>query len=211
MGLDAVGEEVNVDELGDIDTEEDNNDGEEEFEANYEVDDENDDEDLAGNPALQNEADAIVSQHPFSVPSFMRILDLEAMHALEFPEYANMGEGNVATEVGYFRIEQEYNKNYQRLKEQEFATKRVDESFRRAGNIVVNRFDMRNEMFEVERLSCRHVLACCTNQHLDWQVYVHDMYKISEICKIYRDEFVPMGDPSMWARYEGAKMIAIGH
>ncbi|XP_016199295.1 uncharacterized protein LOC107640271 [Arachis ipaensis] len=171
--------------------------------------------------------------------------------------------------TGYFRIEQEYNKNYQRLKEQgevyflsakrivpvtavvrytfyrlnelftqksadahervrngftysEFATKRVDESFRRAGNIVVNRFDMRNEMFEVrkmqdgsiytvERLSCRHVLACCTNQHLDWQVYVHDMYKISEICKIYRDEFVPMGDPSMWARYEGAKMIAIGH
>ncbi|XP_072087150.1 uncharacterized protein [Arachis hypogaea] len=70
----------------------------------------------------------------------------------------------------------------------EFATKRVEESFRRAGNIVVNWFDRHNEVFEVremqdgtiytvylaqrhcdcghfqvERLSCRHVLACCTN------------------------------------------------
>ncbi|XP_015938259.1 uncharacterized protein LOC107494056 [Arachis duranensis] len=115
----------------------------------------------------------------------------------------------------------------------EFATKRVEESFRRAGNIVVNRFDRRNEMFEVremqdgsihtvnlaqrhcdcghfqvERLPCRHVLACCANQRLDWQIYVHDVYKMSEICKVYRGEFVPMGDPSTWAPYEGAKVIA---
>ncbi|RYQ85726.1 hypothetical protein Ahy_B10g105314 isoform A [Arachis hypogaea] len=33
-----------------------------------------------------------------------------------------------------------------------FATKRVEESFRRAGNIVVNRFDRRNEMFEVRKM-----------------------------------------------------------
>ncbi|XP_025661860.1 uncharacterized protein [Arachis hypogaea] len=70
----------------------------------------------------------------------------------------------------------------------EFATKRVEKNFRRAGNIVVNRFDRCNEMFEVrkmqdgtiytanlaqrhcdcghfqvERLPCRHVLACCAN------------------------------------------------
>ncbi|RYR39275.1 hypothetical protein Ahy_A09g044784 [Arachis hypogaea] len=89
-GLGAVGEEVNVNELGDIEWEEDNNDSEEDFEANYEVDDENDDGDLVGNPEVQNEVNAIVSQHPFDVPSFMRTLDLEAMHALEFPEYANM-------------------------------------------------------------------------------------------------------------------------
>ncbi|XP_052107437.1 uncharacterized protein LOC127740493 [Arachis duranensis] len=104
----TVGEEVNVDELGDIDWEEDNNDSEEEFEANYEVDDENDDEDLAGNPAMQNEANAVVSQHPFGVPSFMRTLDLEAMHAPEFPEYANMGEGNVAMEDGEFSVGMEF-------------------------------------------------------------------------------------------------------
>ncbi|RYQ88263.1 hypothetical protein Ahy_B09g095558 isoform B [Arachis hypogaea] len=104
----TVGDEVNVDELGDIDWEEENNDSEEEFEANYEVDDENDDGDLAGNPAVQNEADAIVSQHPFGVPSFMRTLDLEAMHAPEFPEYANTGEGNVAAENGEFSVGMEF-------------------------------------------------------------------------------------------------------
>ncbi|RYR20964.1 hypothetical protein Ahy_B03g066192 [Arachis hypogaea] len=55
----AVGEEVNVDELGNIDWEEDNNDSEEEFEANYKIDDENDNGDLIDNLAVQNEADAI--------------------------------------------------------------------------------------------------------------------------------------------------------
>nr|XP_025669190.1 protein FAR1-RELATED SEQUENCE 5-like [Arachis hypogaea] len=58
--MDAVGDDVNVDQLGDIDWEEDNNDSEKEVEANYKVDDENDDRDLAGNPAAQNEAHAIV-------------------------------------------------------------------------------------------------------------------------------------------------------
>ncbi|XP_057729998.1 uncharacterized protein LOC130945284 [Arachis stenosperma] len=88
-GTSMVDDEINFDELGDIDWEEDNNDSEDEFEANYEVDDENDDGDLAGNPAVQDEANAIVSLHPFGVPSFMRTLDLEAMHAPEFSEYAN--------------------------------------------------------------------------------------------------------------------------
>nr|XP_025627852.1 uncharacterized protein LOC112720974 [Arachis hypogaea] len=108
LGSGTVGEEVNVDELGDIDWEEDNNDSEEEFEANYEVDDENDDGDLAGNPDVQNEANAIARQHPFGVPSFMRTLDLEAMHAPEFPEYANTGEGNAATEDGEFSVGMEF-------------------------------------------------------------------------------------------------------
>ncbi|XP_057730529.1 uncharacterized protein LOC130945850 [Arachis stenosperma] len=62
--------------------------------------------------------------------------------------------------------------------------------------------------FQVERLPCRHMLACCANQRLNWQVYVHDVYKMSEIRKVYRGEFVPMGDPSTWDRYEGAKVIA---
>nr|XP_025635766.1 uncharacterized protein LOC112729835 [Arachis hypogaea] len=107
--LGPVGEEVNIDEVRDIDWEEDNNnDSEEEFEANYEVDDENDDGDLAGNPAVQNEANAIVSQHPFGVSSFMRTLDLETMHAPEFPEYANTGEGNTEAEDGEFRVGMEF-------------------------------------------------------------------------------------------------------
>ncbi|RYR55582.1 hypothetical protein Ahy_A06g030772 [Arachis hypogaea] len=270
--MDAVGDDVNVDVV-ELDWGEDNNDSEEEFEANYEVDDENDDGDLAGNLAAHDEAHAIVSQHPFGVPSFMRTLDLEAMRApynyylfyLPCPTGCGLhviGGGNAAAEDGEFSVgmefgsresmifaiksytiyrrvdytvyesepqtfyakckgygawcdwliraslirkkgcweirryngkhtctmgtisqdhaktEKEYNNNYQRLKER--------------GNIVVNRFDRRNEMFEVhemqdgsiytvnlvqrhcdcghfqvERLPCRHVLACCTNQRLD--------------------------------------------
>ncbi|RYR61909.1 hypothetical protein Ahy_A04g019159 [Arachis hypogaea] len=369
--------------------EEDNDDSEKEFEANYKVDDENDDRDLAANPAMPNEAHAVINQQPFGVPSFMQTLDLEAMHAPEFPEYANMGEGNVAAEclirkkacweirryngkhtctmgmishdhtkldsdtivdairtlveadslinvksiiaklqsrfnytINYYkawlakqkyvvkvfggwevsyqtlpvwlkamtakipRTEQEYNKNYQRLRERgeaytqwcdeigvqrwvlafdrghrwghmtanlvecinsvlkgarnlpvtaivrstfyrlnelvtrksteahehvrngftysEFATKRVEESFRRAGNVVVNRFDRRNEMFEVREMQDGSIHTVnLVQRHCD---YGH--FQMSEICKVYRGEFVPMGDPSTWAPYEGAKVIA---
>ncbi|RYR69652.1 hypothetical protein Ahy_A03g016207 isoform A [Arachis hypogaea] len=105
-GSGAIGEEVNIDELGDIDWEEENNDSEEEFEANYELNDENDDGDLAGNPEVQNEVNAIISQHPLGVPSFMRTLDLEAMHDPEFPEYANTG--NAAMEDGEFSVGMEF-------------------------------------------------------------------------------------------------------
>ncbi|XP_016186200.1 uncharacterized protein LOC107627905 [Arachis ipaensis] len=107
-GVDEFDEEVNINEFGDIGWEEDNDDSEEEFEANYEVDDENDDGDLAGNPAVPNEAHAVISQQPFGVPSFMRTLDLEAMHAPEFSEYANMGEGNAAAEDGEFSVGMEF-------------------------------------------------------------------------------------------------------
>nr|XP_025607674.1 uncharacterized protein LOC112701090 [Arachis hypogaea] len=107
-GVDEFDEEDNINEFGDIGWEEDNDDSEEEFEANYEVDDENDDGDLAGNPAVPNEAHAVISQQPFGVPSFMWTLDLEAMHAPEFPEYANMGEGNAAAEDGEFSVGMEF-------------------------------------------------------------------------------------------------------
>ncbi|XP_057761939.1 uncharacterized protein LOC130982095 [Arachis stenosperma] len=85
-----------------------NNDSEEEFEANNEVDDKNDDRDLTGNPAVQNEANAIVSEHSFGVPFFMRTLDLEAIHAPEFSEYANTGEGNAVAEDGEFSVGMEF-------------------------------------------------------------------------------------------------------
>ncbi|XP_016200064.1 uncharacterized protein LOC107641068 [Arachis ipaensis] len=114
----------------------------------------------------------------------------------------------------------------------EFATRRVKENLHRAGNIVVNRFDRHNEVFEVhemdngsiftvnlaqrvcdcghfqvERLPCRHVLACCANQRLDWQVYVNDVYKMSEIRKVYSAKFAPLGDPDTWPKYKGPKVI----
>ncbi|RYQ92036.1 hypothetical protein Ahy_B09g098136 [Arachis hypogaea] len=79
------------------------------------------------------------------------------------------------------------------------------------------------EHFQVERLpcrhtcphnhtctsvhACRHVIACCANQHLDWQLYVNDVYKMTEVCKVYRFEFVPIGDLETWPTYSGPTLI----
>ncbi|XP_072069298.1 uncharacterized protein [Arachis hypogaea] len=99
--------------------------------------------------------------------------------------------------------------------------------------IVVHRFDRQNEVFgvhemtsrkvlvvdlerrtcdcghfQVERLPCRHVIACCANQHFDWQLYVHDVYKMIEVRKVYRFEITPLGDPETWPAYEGPTLVA---
>ncbi|XP_057720335.1 uncharacterized protein LOC130934823 [Arachis stenosperma] len=114
-----------------------------------------------------------------------------------------------------------------------FAQQRIEASMQQAGNIVVHLFDRRNEVFEVremttkkvlvvdlarrrcdcghfqvERIPCRHVIACCANQHLDWQLYVHDMYKMTEVRKVYRFEFTPLGDRDTWPAYEGPTLVA---
>ncbi|RYR69706.1 hypothetical protein Ahy_A03g016257 [Arachis hypogaea] len=162
--MDSVGDDVNVDEIKDIDWEKDNNDSEEEFEANCEVDEENEDGDLAGNPAVQIEANSIVSQHPFGVTSFMRTLDFEAMHAPEFPEYANIGEGNTAVEDGKFSVGMKFGsresvifaiKSYTISRGVDYTVYESEPQIFYAkckGNIVVNRFDRRNEMFEVREM-----------------------------------------------------------
>ncbi|XP_015953842.1 uncharacterized protein LOC107478216 [Arachis duranensis] len=114
-----------------------------------------------------------------------------------------------------------------------FAQQRIEASMQHAGNIVVHRFDRQNEVFEVremttgkvlvvdlarrtcdcghfqvERIPCRHVIACCANQRLDWQLYVHDVYKMTEVRKVYKFEFTPLGDPDTWPAYEGPTLVA---
>ncbi|QHO47836.1 uncharacterized protein DS421_1g00640 [Arachis hypogaea] len=69
-----------------------NNDSEEEFEAMYEAGDEDEDKDGDGGGETVRETIVVspaVSQ-PMDVPHSMRSLDLDAMHAPEFPEYANI-------------------------------------------------------------------------------------------------------------------------
>ncbi|RYR27735.1 hypothetical protein Ahy_B01g051773 [Arachis hypogaea] len=200
-GSGAVGEEVNVDELGDIDWEEDNNDSEEEFEANYEVDDENDDGDLEGNPEVQNEANAIVRQHPFGVPSFMRTLDLKAMHDPKFPEYANTGEGNAAAEDGEFSVGIEFIGSKESVIsaiKSYTISKGVDYTvYESEPQTFYAKCKGRNEMFEVREMQ-------------DGTIYTVNLAQRHCDCghfQVYRGEFVPMGDPSTWDRYEGAKVI----
>ncbi|RYQ88674.1 hypothetical protein Ahy_B09g095730 isoform B [Arachis hypogaea] len=61
--------------------------------------------------------------------------------------------------------------------------------------------------FQVEQLPCRHVIACCANQRLDWQLYVHDVYKITEVRKIYRFDFTPLGNPETWPTYQEPTLL----
>ncbi|RYR46998.1 hypothetical protein Ahy_A07g032893 [Arachis hypogaea] len=85
----------------------------------------------------------------------------------------------------------------------EIVTSKLHANQLASGNIQVSCFDRQNEVFEVrempsglefavdlrslrcdcgefqvDRIPCRHVFACCANQRLDWRLYVHDVYKI---------------------------------
>ncbi|RYQ87903.1 hypothetical protein Ahy_B09g095438 isoform F [Arachis hypogaea] len=114
----------------------------------------------------------------------------------------------------------------------EFVITKLQAYQRAAGNIQVNCLDMQNEIFEVreipigveyrvnlrqcrcdcgdfqvDRIPCLHVFATCANQHLDWQVYVNEVYRLDEIRKVYRARFRPLGDPTTWPVYQGPRMI----
>ncbi|XP_020989529.1 uncharacterized protein LOC110276761 [Arachis duranensis] len=83
-----------------------NSDSEEDFEATYEAGNEDEDGDVGVEATAEN-----VVVHPSSsqlmyVPPFMCELDLNAMHAPEFPKYANIGVAN--HEIGEFWIGMEY-------------------------------------------------------------------------------------------------------
>ncbi|XP_016195870.1 uncharacterized protein LOC107636914 [Arachis ipaensis] len=103
---------------------------------------------------------------------------------------------------------------------------------RAVGNIQVSYFDRQNEVFEVrkcpsgleyavdlrrqrcdcgefqvDRISCRHVFACCANQRLDWQLYVHDVYKMDQVRRVYRTRFRPLENPTTWPVYHGPRFV----
>ncbi|RYQ89461.1 hypothetical protein Ahy_B09g096091 isoform B [Arachis hypogaea] len=60
---------------------------------------------------------------------------------------------------------------------------------------------------QVDRIPCRHVFACCANQRLDWQLYVHDVYKMDQVRRVYRARFRPLGNPSTWPAYTGPRFV----
>ncbi|RYR54314.1 hypothetical protein Ahy_A06g029570 [Arachis hypogaea] len=77
-----------------IEGEEYDSDSEEEFESNYEAvapEGEEDQGDGVVAPNVGDVANALANEDPFEEPSFMRVLDLEAMHAPKFPEYMSAG------------------------------------------------------------------------------------------------------------------------
>ncbi|XP_072076712.1 uncharacterized protein [Arachis hypogaea] len=82
-----------------IELEDYNSESEDEFESNYEIIGQGEDKEEAGgamNADVAEVANALANPHPFQEPSFMRSLDLEAMHAPEFPQYMNAAPAVVA-------------------------------------------------------------------------------------------------------------------
>ncbi|RYR40151.1 hypothetical protein Ahy_A09g045834 isoform A [Arachis hypogaea] len=77
------------------------------FKATYEVGDEDEDGDVGVEIAAENVVVHPSSSQPINVPPFMRELDLDAMHAPEFLEYANIGVADL--EDRKFHIGMEYN------------------------------------------------------------------------------------------------------
>ncbi|RYQ98787.1 hypothetical protein Ahy_B07g086583 [Arachis hypogaea] len=296
-----------------------NSDSEEEFESNYECLDPGGDGDQADDTMQADVADvanALVNQHPFVEPTFMRSLDLEAVHTLEFPEYMNAelpvvadGEFIVGMEfssreavikvmkdytirrgmdyrygagcdwlIRVSKMSKKYCWEIRRYNGSHTCTRatisqdhsklgsdiiaeaikplayRVElpkkvqgsipaEAYRQhrifedglrrtSGNIQVSCFDRQNEVFEVrempsgveyavnlrrrvcdcgefqvDRISCRHVFAYCANQRLDWQMYVHEVYKMDQIQRVYRARFRPLGNPTTWPVYTGPRFV----
>ncbi|RYR09899.1 hypothetical protein Ahy_B05g078333 [Arachis hypogaea] len=286
-----------------------NSDSEEEFESNYEVVGPDGDEvqgDGAMAPDVSNVATALANDVPFEEPSFMQVLDLEAMHVPEFPDYTNadgefavgmkfssreavikvIKEYTIRRSVDYRVYESEpltfyakctqygsgcdwlirvsmisrkycwvirrYNGSHTCTKatisqdHSKLDSTTIAEAIKpkfedgaglhanqlASGNIQVSCFDRQNEVFEVrempsglefavdlrgircdcgefqvDRIPCRHVFACCANQRLDWQVYVHDVYKMDQVRRVYRARFRPLGNPTTWPAYNGPRFI----
>ncbi|XP_057746253.1 uncharacterized protein LOC130965511 [Arachis stenosperma] len=87
-----------------------NSDSEEEFECNYEVVGPDGDEDQGDGtmaPNVTDVANALTNEVPFEEPSFMRVLDLDAMHIPEFSEYMSAEISIVAN--GEFAMGMEFN------------------------------------------------------------------------------------------------------
>ncbi|QHO56022.1 uncharacterized protein DS421_3g70120 [Arachis hypogaea] len=114
----------------------------------------------------------------------------------------------------------------------EMVTTKLNANQRASGNIQVSCFDRENEVFEVrempsgveyavdlrhyrcdcgefqvDRIPCRHVFACCANQRLDWKVFVNDVYKMDQIRRVYRARFRPLGNPATWPAYHGPRFV----
>ncbi|RYR48151.1 hypothetical protein Ahy_A07g034142 [Arachis hypogaea] len=87
-----------------------NSDNEEEFKSNYEFVGPDGDEDQGDGtmaPDVTEVANALANEVPFEEPSFMRVLDLEAMHVPKFPEYMTAAEVPIVAD-GEFAIGMEF-------------------------------------------------------------------------------------------------------
>ncbi|XP_025673585.1 uncharacterized protein [Arachis hypogaea] len=91
----------------------------------------------------------------------------------------------------------------------ELVTSKLHANQRVSENIHVSLFDRQIEVFEVREMSSgvEYAVDLCRRQ-LDWQVYVHDVYKMDQVQRIYRARFRPLENLTMWPVYHGPRFVS---
>ncbi|XP_025675679.1 uncharacterized protein [Arachis hypogaea] len=122
-------------------------------------------------------------------------------------EFEVLNLQKLVVNIGYSRTMEEYNVNYRRLQERGEAYVCWCDNIERPQWVLA--FDEGHRWGHMTTN-----LAECINlvlkgaRNLPILVYVGDIYKISEIQKVYRVEFVPLGDTETWPDYPGPTMVA---
>ncbi|XP_029148726.1 uncharacterized protein [Arachis hypogaea] len=98
----------------------------------------------------------------------------------------------------------------------EVVTSKLNANQLASSNIQVNCFDRMNEVFEVREMPGgteyavdlrRQRCDCGEFQRLDWRVYVHEVYKMDQVRRVYRARFRPLGNPTTWPVYSGPRFV----
>ncbi|XP_057756302.1 uncharacterized protein LOC130975534 [Arachis stenosperma] len=61
--------------------------------------------------------------------------------------------------------------------------------------------------FQALHYPCCHAIACCAHSRLNWAAYVHEVYRMSEVFKVYSNGFVPPIPEGLWPPYAGPTII----
>ncbi|XP_025611972.1 uncharacterized protein [Arachis hypogaea] len=61
--------------------------------------------------------------------------------------------------------------------------------------------------FQALHYPCCHAIACCAYSRLNWASYVHEVYRMSEVFNIYKQNFLPPIPEGLWPPYAGPTII----
>ncbi|XP_016167955.1 uncharacterized protein LOC107610415 [Arachis ipaensis] len=61
--------------------------------------------------------------------------------------------------------------------------------------------------FQALHFPCQHALACCAYSRVTWSFYVHSVYQISSVFRVYQMGFTPPIPEGFWPPYDGPTVI----
>ncbi|RYR60742.1 hypothetical protein Ahy_A04g017798 [Arachis hypogaea] len=163
-----------------------NSDSEEGFESNYEVVDPGENKDQVDDTMVTDVADVantLTNQQPFEGPTFMRSLDLEAMHAPKFPQYINAAELPIVTD-GEFTVGMKFSSREAVIKTMKDYT-------------ICRGVDYRNEVFEVPE---------CPSG-IEYAVDLRQQRCDLVNSRVYRARFRPLGNSTTWPVYHRPRFV----